>query len=438
MREAIGYWLARIDTRAWRRFGTAIAALMIALLLALYSGAAAEMGHLWLAALSASVALALAAWVGITIVPTLARRTSLRSLLYQIDYKVTREGILYLAIVFVLALAALNTGNNLIFLILSCMLAGILVSGVLSRVSLTGISLKLLLPEHLFAGKPTLTTVTLENEKLSVPSFSLRVSSARGNGPADADVFGRPVYFPYLPRQSSVARRVELVFPHRGRWRQDAFAVSSKFPFGFLEKVRKVEMPLELIVYPPIEPTAEYFEVLPLISGEMESFHRGRGHDLHSIRDYRPTDSARHVDWKATARAQQLKVREFAREDERKLELIFDPYIVSKNDPETAARQFEKAVTLCASLAWHYFEIAAEMRFRTPTFESPMAPAAAIIYDCLRELALMEPQKVETTPLFDDLIHERDTYKIVFTGRPRGTIPPAVWSFSYLIFMETL
>ncbi|HEY4682902.1 MAG TPA: hypothetical protein VIH17_06590, partial [Candidatus Acidoferrales bacterium] len=95
MREAIGYWLARIDTRAWRRFGTAIAALMIALLLALYSGAAAEMGHLWLAALSASVALALAAWVGITIVPTLARRTSLRSLLYQIDYKVTREGILY-------------------------------------------------------------------------------------------------------------------------------------------------------------------------------------------------------------------------------------------------------------------------------------------------------------------------------------------------------
>ncbi len=438
MREAIGYWLTRIDVRAWRNFGTAIAALMIALLLSLYSGAAAEMGHLWLAALSASLALALAAWVGVAIVPALARRTSLRWLLYQIDYKVTREGIIYLTIVFVLALAALNTGNNLIFLILSCLLAGILVSGVLSRVSLTGVTLKLLLPEHLFAGKPTLATVTLENEKLSLPSFSLRVGSVQRDGQAGDGVFRRPVYFPYLPRQSSVSRRVQLVFPHRGRWRQDAFVVSSKFPFGFLEKIRKVEMPLELIVYPPIEPTAEYFEVLPLISGEMESFQRGRGHDLHSIRDYRPTDSARHVDWKATARAQQLKVREFAREDERKLELIFDPYIASRRDRETSARQFEKAVTLCASLAWHYFEIAAEMRFRTPAFESPMAPAANIIYDCLKELALIEPQAVETVPLFDDLAHERDTYKIVFTGRPRGTIPRAVWSFSYLIFMETL
>jgi uncharacterized protein (DUF58 family) len=318
------------------------------------------------------------------------------------------------------------------------MLAGILVSGVLSRVSLTAISLNLLLPEHLFAARPTLATVTLENQKLSLPSFSLRVSSATSNGSGEANVFPRPVYFPYLPRQSSVARRVELSFPHRGRWRQDAFAVSSKFPFGFLEKIRKVEMPVELIVYPSVEPTAEYFEVLPLISGEIESFHRGRGHDLHSIRDYRPTDSARHVDWKATARAQQLKVREFAREDERKLELIFDPYFLASNAPQAAARQFEKAVTLCASLAWHYFEIAAEMRFRTPAFESPMAPAAEIIYDCLRELALIEPQTAETTSLFDNLVHERDTYKIVFTGRPRGSIPPAIWSFSYLIFMETL
>ena len=76
--------------------------------------------------------------MAITIVPALARRTSLRWIAYQIDYRLTRDGVIYLGAVFVLVLAAVNTGNNLLFLILACLLAGILISGVLSRVVLTG------------------------------------------------------------------------------------------------------------------------------------------------------------------------------------------------------------------------------------------------------------------------------------------------------------
>ena len=58
--------------------------------------------------------------------------------------------------------------------------------------------------------------------------------------------------------------------------------------------------------------------------GEWESFVRGRGSDLYRIREYMPEDSARHVDWKATAKSGSLKVREFSREDERKLCIVFD------------------------------------------------------------------------------------------------------------------
>ncbi len=61
-----------------------------------------------------------------------------------------------------------------------------------------------------------------------------------------------------------------------------------------------------------------------MITGEVESFVRGRGYDLYRIREYMPEDSARHVDWKATAKSGSLKVREFSREDERKLRLVFD------------------------------------------------------------------------------------------------------------------
>ena len=78
---------------------------------------------------------------------------------------------------------------------------------------------------------------------------------------------------------------------------------------------------------PPIQPTEEFYEILPLVSGELESYQRGRGHDLYAIRDYQFNDSARHVDWKASARTGALQVSEYAREDERRVMLAFDPYI---------------------------------------------------------------------------------------------------------------
>ena len=99
-----------LDRPSWRSFGIAMGALAMALFLALYSGAAAEEGHLLIAGMSALSALALAGWVALTVVPALARRTPLSWLSYQIDYKVTREGIVYLVGIGVVTLAALNTG----------------------------------------------------------------------------------------------------------------------------------------------------------------------------------------------------------------------------------------------------------------------------------------------------------------------------------------
>ena len=89
-------------------------------------------------------------------------------------------------------------------------------------------------------------------------------------------------------------------------------------------KTRRINLAREIIVYPVVEPTDQFLEVLPMVTGEFESFVRGRGYDLYRIREYMPEDSARHVDWKATARTGNLKVREFSREDERKLRIIFD------------------------------------------------------------------------------------------------------------------
>ena len=84
-------WQGR-DKLGWRNFGVAMLVLSAALMVALFSAAVAQQGRLALAAASTAVALGLAGWVAVTIVPNLARRTSLGWVVYQIDYKLTREG----------------------------------------------------------------------------------------------------------------------------------------------------------------------------------------------------------------------------------------------------------------------------------------------------------------------------------------------------------
>ena len=81
------------------------------------------------------------------------------------DYKITREGLVYLGGVAVVTLAALNTGNNLLFMVLACLLSGILISGILSRLVLSGVDLHLELPEHVFATQPAVALAELRNEK---------------------------------------------------------------------------------------------------------------------------------------------------------------------------------------------------------------------------------------------------------------------------------
>jgi uncharacterized protein (DUF58 family) len=445
--EILARWRNGRDPAGWRSFGIAMLALAAALFLALYSGAAAEGGNLLVAGIAALAALALAGWVALTIVPVLARRTPLHWLAYQIDYKLTREGMVYLGGIFVVALAALNTGNNLLFMILGCLLGGVLISGLASRLVLSGIDVRLELPEHIFAGRPVMAIAELHNTKQTLPSFSISlVSEEKTKGKERTlakpgpKILGRPVYFPHVPRHQTVRQNVELTFPRRGVYRQDALGLRTTFPFGFLQKTRRVDSDIEALVYPPVQPTEEFYEILPLVSGELESYQRGRGHDLYAIRPYQFNESARHVDWKASARTGALQVREYAREDERRVMLAFDPCAGGTDGSLLrAAEQFERAVALCAGLAWHFYEINSVLEFRSAGFATPRVAAGEIIYDVLRCLARVTPLKPQAGRSFlDSLSDATDIFKIVLTSQPRGSIPTHLWSSSYFLFVSSL
>jgi uncharacterized protein (DUF58 family) len=377
-------------------------------------------------------------------VPTLAKRTPLRWIGYRMEYRISRAGWIYIGATLLVALAALNTGNNLLFLILACLISVILMSGILSSISLAGVELRIELPEHIFAGQTVRADVELRNEKLMLPSFGLRVEAAVAKDAPTAAVLEKPVFFPFLPRQETVKQSVPVTFLRRGLHVQDSFRIVTRFPFGFLQKTRRVELKSEALVYPSVEASSELMDMFPGIEGSIESHSKGRGQDLHGLREYVPTDSVRHVHWKASARMGSLMVREFAREDDRRVLLVLDPYSgdsrgADRNSGETAEERFERAVSLCAGIAWHFYQRNAQLEFRGAGIETRLAPAEENIFTILRYLAVAEAEKPGTeSSLLQELAASPDLFKLIVTSRPRGTIAADLWHSSYVVFLESL
>ncbi len=457
----IAHWLHIQIPEVWIRFLLAIVGLVLAFSAALFSTVSRESGNLWVTLVLASAALVLAVIVGLTTVPYLARRVVGRRIGDVFDYDVTRVGIAYVLSVVLIGVAALNTGNNLLYIIVAAMLAAILVSGVASAVVLRDLVLDVRLPEHLFAGRSALGRIILTNQRSWVPSFSVNVTSARQSKKKQwqwaAASFGVPpwrpasdqwlklpdrklrrisaeqppgilegsVYFPYLPGRATLAADLQLRFDRRGRYQQDSFSLSTRFPFAFLSKTRRISMACEILVYPSIEPADEFFEILPLVTGEFETFLRGRGNDLYRIREYLPEDSARHVDWKATAKSGSLKVREFSREDGRKLRIVFD-----QPGPGTVSSEsYESAIALAATLSWHFSRENTDISFMAQGYTGSQD-----VYSFLAYLALAAPG-TQRSSLIDE-IQPSDDYNIILTSRPKGSIPTGLWACSYFIFME--
>ncbi|MGA9509539.1 MAG: DUF58 domain-containing protein [Candidatus Sulfotelmatobacter sp.] len=447
-------WLHSATAEVWAKFFLALVGLGLAFGAALFSTASGEAGHLWASVILASVALLMAAFVGLVTVPYLARRVALERLRQTFHYEVTKAGVVYVLVTLVIGIAALNTGNNLLYIVVAAMLAAILVSGVVSALVLRGLQLDVRLPEHVFAGRPVVGRIALRNAGRALPSFSIRVVPARkqtkvrkewrwepttfvfplNRSPQNqwvrlrdwsvrrvqiaADppgIFEGMVYFPYLPPKAELTADLELCFERRGRYCESSFGVATRFPFAFLTKTRHVALQREILVYPQIDAPSELFEILPRVRGEWESFVRGRGSDLYCIREYLPEDSARHVDWKATAKSGSLKVREFSREDERKLCIVFDNPAVGV----ISEAAYECAVNLAASLAWHFSLQDAEVSFLVAGQEREQE-----VHEFLGRLAVIEPYAGprEGQPLRADILREMSLagtgeYNIVLTAR---------------------
>ena len=342
----------------------------------------------------------------------------------RIRYKITRGGVLFSLAILIVGFGAIVSANNLLFLIVAMMMATLLVSGLVSRLCLAGLQLDFRVPEHIAARRGVPGRLYVRNQKWLFPSFSIRVEGLRG---PSTPVLRSDSYFPLIAAGAVAEETVEMYFPKRGVYQQNTFAFSTSFPFGFLEKSTRVTPLREMTVYPSIDPQPGFDDLLAGIAGEIETHYRGLGKDFYRIRPYEAFESARHVDWKASAHVGSLQVREFAREQEQTVEIFLDRDVARESDA-----WFEHAVDCCAFLAWSLSSRGISVHFRSQAYDFRQ-PEDGDIYTILKYLALVYPavQNGPEPPLDDT------SYQIVFTVSPRE-FSEAGWAGARILAPDVL
>jgi Protein of unknown function DUF58 len=392
-------------------------------------------GNTDLAGITAAASLIFVFLIIIFVIPPLARNASKEASQLNLPFEVTVGGAVFVGLMTIVAFAAWNTGNNLLFLVLSFLISAFIVSFFIGHLCLNKLDVKMRFPETIFADEPTPILVAINNRKFLFPTVSV-VAEVRGQEkeksflvnevkkilPASwAKRLMRPPiikyildYFIYVPRRKTVENRTEHTFTKRGRFFIKDFELSTKFPFGFFRHRRRLPaQEVELIIFPKVENiSADIFD-LPLEVGNLLTNKRGSGQDLLSLREYQPTDDFRRINWKATARTQHLTVSEFTAEDEKRVTIFFDTNLTfdkeqrrktlrqrieeeqRQGELSETSKRFESGIVKTASLLSHFTDENAEIRLIINEEKGNFGTGKTHLYESLRKLANIEPKFTE-------------------------------------------
>jgi len=287
----------------------------------------------------------------------------------------TKAGWYFTAITFGVGFAALNTGNNLLYLVLSLMLSFLVLSGVLSESALRGIEVRRRLPTEIFAGRPNPVVVDIHNSQQRVPSFAVvvedqvRCEARPADTRGELQAAGRAFALRVGPGGCE-SRTYRLRPRQRGELCFAGFRVSTRFPFGLFVKSLEIEAPVSALVFPRLDPVSLPPTLGPQASdAEAPSTGRGEGSQASALRDFEEGDSFRRVHWRSSLRRGELVVRELEREQQHEVEVSLRRSLApgrTESAPEEPQQEgFERQVRQAASEAVAWLERGMHVALRT-------------------------------------------------------------------------
>lgn len=319
--------------------------------------------------------------------------------------RLTPEGRGFLLLTLAVGIAAVNTGNNLFYLLLAMMLSLIVMSGILSEQCFRDFQVKRWIPPHVFADDVSRVRLTLTNRKRLMPSFSMHIAEI---------IDGREFHVEgarfHLAPGATAIRSYAVSFPSRGRHRISGYRLFTTFPFGLFIKSGVFSDPGEVIVYPRRQELPKgLLQDFAVIGTGREVNRAGAGSAMHNLREHVAGDDSRSIHWKTSARQGRLMSKEYEAEDNRRMTILLNNRRNSRS--HATDEPFEEAIRLTAAVARHFLDRRVGVRLVMLDHTVAFDTGRPHLYRILNALALAEPCFHEggrhTTQLLHDMAMRR-------------------------------
>lgn len=272
---------------------------------------------------------------------------------------VTKEGRALIGISLAAGLAAINTGNNLLFLGWGMTLSAIVVSGVLSEATLRVLRVRTAPPPLGRAGEPSSLPVDIINESVRFPAFALQIELQVESSQGSIEVPG-----PWLLRLNPAARsseRATFTPTRRGMYRLERLRAHTRYPFGFFQKSRRFRPQREVCfwVAPRAVDVQNHVAELFASMGDESAPRIGGGDEFFSLRPFRFGDDPRHIHARRSAKVGRFLVVEHEAMATRQVRLELDLFGVG-------AEAAERAIEVLGSLSERLLEAGLRVGIRAP------------------------------------------------------------------------
>ncbi|MBI5140985.1 MAG: DUF58 domain-containing protein [Nitrospirae bacterium] len=285
------------------------------------------------------------------------------------------QGWRFILFTLLLGLAAVNTGNNLIYLILSMTASMLIVSWFAVRANMRGLAIETGASEQIFAGSPAAVTLSLISKRKRFSAFDIFVH-IDGVKNSQGCRIGRLL--------SEGTGRCSCAFTpeKRGLLMIGGVLLSSGFPFGLLVRTRRVPVERTILVYPRLVDVDTILADSIAARGNGRGMREGGGDEYFYTRQYRPGDSYRSIHWKASARSAEIMVKEYSLQDTQRAFVYLDN--AARQNPDT----FEKAVSIAASVSARLIDLDYAVMFMSSDgHETPFANSRLHLYSIFEILA---------------------------------------------------
>ena len=311
--------------------------------------------------------------------------------------RLTKIGTTFVLFTVVIGFAAINTGNNALYIALSFMLGCLLQSGIASQRGLRQLRAEFDSIQVAWAGRAAEGRLRIANRSGIWNVRDVIVMSSE---------LSDPIYVPIINRRSDVAVDASFLFQRRGLVQLNTLDLYTRYPFGFFFKKRRVKIRGEVVVFPRLLESGISDDRFRPVEGEQHPSNRpGMGSEVHSFRDYVRGDSVRQVYWKKSASLGRWIVKQTEIDAARVIHVVVDPFKSRGASDDDFEQMISEAATFIYDALQRNLEVMlslprANLRARGPE-------SASAIF---RALALLEPSH-------EPVAQTIDRHSVVFAVR---------------------